>query len=72
MSVLLSLFAIAASQAVTNTAEPKPAPEKKICRVDPEDTDSRIRRRICKTASEWAGGSNKEGQDNQQSPSRDR
>jgi len=26
---------------------------KKICKVDPEDTDSRVRRRICKTEADW-------------------
>ena len=29
--------------------------DKKICKVDPEDTESRIRRRICKTEAEWNG-----------------
>lgn len=26
---------------------------KKICKIDPADTDSKIRRRICKTKEEW-------------------
>jgi hypothetical protein len=30
-------------------------PDKKICKVDPEDTESRIRRRVCKTEAEWNG-----------------
>jgi hypothetical protein len=37
-------------------AKAKPQSNKKICRVDPEDTDSRIRRRICKTEAEWIAG----------------
>jgi len=35
------------------------SPAKKICKVDPEDTESRIRRRICKTAAEWGGSKTK-------------
>ncbi len=39
---------------------------KKICKIDPEDTGSKIRRRICKTEAEWNrktddGDSSKEG-----------
>jgi hypothetical protein len=30
-------------------------PNTKICRVDPEDTGSKIRRRICKTEADWNG-----------------
>jgi hypothetical protein len=35
----------------------KPDVTKKICKVDEEDTDSRVRRRICKTEAEWNGKS---------------
>ena len=33
----------------------KPESSKKICKIDPEDTESKIRRRVCKTEAEWAG-----------------
>ena len=41
----------------------KPQSNRKICRVDPEDTESRIRRRICKTESEWNAGRNDKSKD---------
>ena len=50
--VLLPVQAFAAPPAAT---EAKPQSNKKICKVDPEETDSRIRRRICKTEAEWKG-----------------
>ena len=56
---LLPLASVALAQApaaaVNNSAAPRA--EKKICKVDPEDTESRIRRRICKTEAEWRGAS---------------
>lgn len=53
--ILLPAFAVSAQ---TPSAGKSEAP-KKICKVDPEDTDSRIRRRICKTEAEWNGDSEK-------------
>lgn len=52
---LILLPAVAVS-AKAPSAEKAEVP-KKICKVDPEDTDSRIRRRICKTEAEWNGES---------------
>jgi hypothetical protein len=37
-------------------------PNKKICKVDPEDTGSKIRRRICKTEAEWNGTKGKKAE----------
>jgi hypothetical protein len=44
---------------------------KKICKVDPEDTDSRIRRRICKTEAEWNGKSQDVKPETDRSPKQD-
>lgn len=53
--ILLPIFAVSAQ---APRAE-KPEAPKKICKADPEDTDSRVRRRICKTEAEWNGDSGK-------------
>ena len=52
-----SLLLLPAQGFASPAAETKAKPQsnKKICRIDPEDTESRIRRRICKTAAEWDG-----------------
>jgi len=50
----------------------KPDAPKKICKVDPEDTESRIRRRICKTEAEWSGKSGDEKSDADRSPNQAR
>lgn len=53
-----SLLLLPAQGFASPAAETKAKPQsnKKICRIDPEDTESRIRRRICKTESEWKSG----------------
>lgn len=65
MSVLLTLLAFTAAAADPASqpapAVAKPQAEKKICKVDPLETESRIRKRICKTESEWNEGSAKAG-----------
>jgi hypothetical protein len=48
--ILLPAYALNAQTPVEGG---KPETAKKICKIDPEDTDSRIRRRICKTEAEW-------------------
>ena len=55
--VAVSLLLLPTQGFATPPAEPTPKvePAKKICKVDPEDTESRIRRRICKTEAEWNG-----------------
>lgn len=53
--ILLPAFALSAK---APSAE-KPEELKKICKADPQDTDSRVRRRICKTEAEWNGESGK-------------
>ena len=60
---LILLPAFAASAQTPSAGQPE-AP-KKICKVDPEDTDSRVRRRICKTEAEWNGDSGKKSGNDQ-------
>jgi hypothetical protein len=60
--LLLPAPGFAAPRADSKAADPN----KKICKVDPEDIDSRIRKRICKTRAEWerngdAKGSSRQG-----------
>lgn len=50
--MLLPIYSAGAEGPTDKAREPAP---KKICKVDPEDLDSRIRRRICKTEAEWNG-----------------
>jgi hypothetical protein len=51
--ILLPAYAANAQSPADGNA--KTEASKKVCKVDPEDTDSRIRRRICKTEAEWSG-----------------
>ena len=54
VSLLLSAsVAVAQSESETDAPAPKPVKEKKICK-DSDDSTSRIAKRICKTATEWA------------------
>ena len=55
--IAASLLLLPAQAYASPQADPaaQAPPAKKICKVDPEDTESRIRRRICKTAAEWDG-----------------
>jgi hypothetical protein len=57
MSTLLAallLIADPTGPAAAAPAAPAPAQaEKKICRVDPADTGSRLKRRLCLTETEW-------------------
>ena len=53
----LVLLAAHAASAQSPNDGGKTEASKRICKVDPEDTDSRIRRRICKTEAEWNGQS---------------
>ena len=55
--IAVSLLLLPTHGYATPPAEPtaKAEPAKKVCKVDPEDTESRIRRRICKTEAEWNG-----------------
>lgn len=53
--IMLPGVAIAAKAPSTDKSEEL----KKICKADPQDTDSRVRRRICKTEAEWNGESGK-------------
>jgi len=64
MSLLLAAFLIAQQAPVAPmppvapvapVAPAKPVKEKKICKST-EDSGSRFVKRVCKTASEWAGG----------------
>ena len=52
--VLLPAYAASAQSPADGS---KPETSKKVCKVDEEDTDSRVRRRICKTEAEWNGKS---------------
>lgn len=55
-SVLLLAAEIPASTPETTstpTANATAAKEKKICRVDPADTGTRLPKRLCRTQSEW-------------------
>ena len=74
--VAVSLL-VSASVAVAQTAsEPaaasteKPVKEKKICR-DSDDSTSRVAKRICRTAQEWAEGRQKGAKAGQRSFSAD-
>ncbi len=57
--MLIPTHAFAAPPASTKT---NGQPEKKICKIDPEETESRIRRRVCKTESEWNGSGREKGE----------
>jgi len=67
--VLVSLSLALAAPAVaapaqdadqTQAAEPVKAKEKKICKVQEASSTSRMRKRVCRTATEWENA-NKEG-----------
>ena len=64
LAITVSLLLLPTQGFATPPAEPavKVEQAKKICKVDPEDTESRIRRRICKTEAEWNGSKNKHGE----------
>jgi hypothetical protein len=64
---LVLLPAFAASAQSPNDGGKTDA-SKKICKVDPEDTDSRIRRRVCKTEAEWNGRSDDVKSETDRSP----
>jgi hypothetical protein len=56
MSLMLAALLLAAdpTPAPAKPAEtPKKASEKKICKVDPDQTGTRFRARICLTETEW-------------------
>lgn len=63
LAVSLLLLPTPAFAAPPSGAKVERPREKKICRVDPEDTESRIRRRICKTESEWKGATGEKDRD---------
>ena len=66
---LILLPAFAASAQSPNDGG-KAEASKKICKVDPEDTDIRIRHRICKTEAEWNGKSEDVKSETDRSPKR--
>lgn len=43
-----------AAQTPTPAEQPAAKKEKKICKVDHQDTGSRMRKRLCLTETEWA------------------
>ena len=53
--LILSAPALAASQdaPAPQPSESKPAKEKKICKLDEAGSTSRMRKRVCRTATEW-------------------
>ena len=53
--LILSAPAFAAGQdgPARKPSESKPAKEKKICKLDEAGSTSRMRKRICRTATEW-------------------
>jgi hypothetical protein len=58
--LLLAAALLAATDPVANPAVPlqptqaaTPEKEKKICRVDENESSSRLRKRVCLTASQW-------------------
>ena len=59
MTLLLLIGALAANPVSTTTATSAPAAqaapvkEKKICKIDPAYTGTRMKKRICLTESEW-------------------
>jgi predicted secreted protein len=63
MTLLLAALLIASDPAVASQQSQAPAPvpaeaakpekEKKICRVDTNDSSSRLRKRVCMTQTEW-------------------
>ena len=59
MSLLLVAALLSMSDPAVQTPAPATAPaaqpvkEKKICRVDTNDSSSRLRKRVCLTQSEW-------------------
>ena len=60
MSLLFAALLLAADpSATTATATPvpaqtaKPVKEKKICKVDENESSSRLRKRVCLTQTEW-------------------
>jgi hypothetical protein len=55
LALFASLLVIAApALATSNDEAPKAEKEKKICRDSGERSESRLRKRVCKTAEEWA------------------
>ena len=56
MAVSMPTAAIAAETPAAESA--KPAKAKKICKTDTTQTASRMPKRICKTAEEWANPHN--------------
>ena len=60
-AILAALLATTQASAGPATAAPeaKPVKEKKICKVDPAETGSRMKKRLCLTASEWDQKNNK-------------
>jgi len=62
MTLLLAALLVASNPAVAAQQAQTPAPaeaakpvqkEKKICRVDTNDSSSRLRKRVCMTQTEW-------------------
>ncbi len=56
MSLMLAVLLLAADPAAAPAepaAKPAKASEKKICKVDPEQTGTRFRARICLTEIQW-------------------
>ena len=72
MRLLLAASLILLPAYAANAQSPndggKPEASKKICKVDEEDTDSRVRRRICKTEAEWNGKSDDAKPETDRSP----
>ena len=56
LALFASLLVIAAPALASSNeqAADTPAKEKKICRDSGERSESRLRKRVCKTAEEWA------------------
>ena len=58
LALLASLLLVSASGAAlasedTERNQAKPVKEKKICRDSGDRTESRMRKRVCKTAEQW-------------------
>jgi hypothetical protein len=59
MALSIPAAAIAADAPAAESAKPaKPAKAEKICKTDKTQTVSRMPKRICKTAEEWANPHN--------------
>lgn len=58
MALFLAALLLVADPSAASQADPIEAPkvekEKKICKVDPNFTGTRMRKRICMTETEWA------------------